>query len=72
MRLLLTVCPLPQDREFVSAICSQKPVYPDQHVFTHRSAASSLPAGYAGACAKGLKTPQFARVANAAGTGVQR
>ena len=41
MRLLLTGCRLPQNREFVSAICSQNPVYPDQRVFTHRGAASS-------------------------------
>ena len=72
MRLLLTGCRLPQNREFVSAICSQNPVYPDQRVFTHRGAASSLPAGYAGACVKGSKTPQFACVANAAGIGVLR
>ena len=32
MRLLLTGCRLPQNREFVSAICSQNPVYPDQRV----------------------------------------
>ena len=57
MRLLLTGCRLPQNREFVSAICSQNPVYPDQRVFTHRGAASSLPAGYAGACVKVRNSP---------------
>ena len=60
MRLLLTGRRLPQNREFVSAICSQNPVYPDQRVL--RIAVPRLRS----------KTPQFACVANAAGIGVLR
>jgi len=46
MRLLLTGCRLPQNREFVSAICSQNPVYPDQRVL--RIAVPCLHANAAG------------------------